>query len=153
MDLHAGGNCCVFQSVKRKCSPYRPLQKSWLQLWLIDTLQIYFPALSSLATDLNVSTEKINLTITSYMVFQGLAPTFFGDLADIIGRRPVYIILFIIYLGANIGLALQRNYAALLVLRMLQSTGSSGVIALASGVVADIAHSGERGKYMVGYVP
>lgn len=83
------------------------------------------------------------------MIFQGIAPTFFGELADTLGRRPVYILLFGIYLVANVGLAVQRSYPALLVLRMVQSTGSSGVIALASGVVADIAHAGERGVYMV----
>lgn len=50
--------------------------------------------------------------------------------------------------GANIGLALQNDYAALLLLRCLQSTGSSGTVALGTGVVADIASSGERGKFM-----
>jgi hypothetical protein len=30
--------------------------------------QIYFPALNTLADDLNVSTSLINLTVTSYMV-------------------------------------------------------------------------------------
>jgi multidrug resistance protein len=82
------------------------------------------------------------------MIFQGLAPTFVGDLADIAGRRPAYIITFIIYIGANIGLALQNSYAALFLLRCLQSTGSSGAIALGYGVVADISTSAERGKYM-----
>ena len=126
---------------------------------------IYFPALNALSRDLKVSNGLINLTLTSYMIFQGLAPTVFGDLADMTGRRPAYILGFIIYigmelyhptrrfmlinqLGANIGLALQNNYAALLVLRCLQSTGSSGTVALGSGVVADIASSGERGKFM-----
>jgi multidrug resistance protein len=82
------------------------------------------------------------------MILQAIAPMFFGDMADAIGRRPVYILDFIIYLGANIGLALQRDYPALLVLRMVQSLGSSAVIALGSGVVADISHAGERGMYM-----
>ncbi len=109
---------------------------------------IYFPALNSLAKDLKVSNELINLTLTSYMIFQGLAPTIFGDLADMTGRHPAYIIGFVIYIGANIGLALQNKYAALFILRCLQSTGSSGTVALGSGVVADIASSGERGKYM-----
>ena len=59
---------------------------------------IYFPALPALAKDLNVSNELINLTLTSYMIFQGLAPAFMGDLADVAGRRPVYIICFVIYL-------------------------------------------------------
>ena len=109
---------------------------------------IYFPALNPLAQDLHVSSSLINLSLTSYMIFQGLAPTIFGDLADMTGRRPVYVIGFTIYIGANIGLALQDNYAALLVLRCLQSSGSSGTIAIGNGVVADVASSGERGKYM-----
>ena len=55
---------------------------------------------------------------------------------------------FAIYLGANIGLALQNSYAALFTLRCLQSTGSSAAIALGYGVVADISTSSERGSYM-----
>jgi hypothetical protein len=105
---------------------------------------IYFPALNALSRDLHVSQELINLTLTSYMIFQGLAPTLVGDLADMAGRRPAFILCFIIYIGANIGIALQDSYAALLILRSLQSTGSSGTIALGAAVVADIATSAER---------
>ncbi|KAF2763176.1 MFS general substrate transporter [Pseudovirgaria hyperparasitica] len=109
---------------------------------------IYFPALNTLTEDYKVSAALINLTLTTYMIFQGLAPTIFGDLADSAGRRPAYVLGFIIYIGANIGLALQNSFAALLVLRCLQSTGSSGTIAMGSGVVADIATSAERGVWM-----
>ena len=70
--------------------------------------------------------------------------------SDGAGRRPAYIYCFIVYIAANIGLALQRNYAALLVLRCLQSAGSSGTVALCNGVVADIVTSAERGIY-IGY--
>ena len=70
--------------------------------------------------------------------------------SDSAGRRPAYIYCFIVYIAANIGLALQRNYAALLVLRCLQSAGSSGTVALCNGVVADLVTSAERGAY-VGY--
>lgn len=109
---------------------------------------IYFPALNALSKDLRVSNGLINLSLTTYMIFQGFAPTIFGDLADMTGRRPVYILGFIVYIGACVGLALQNNYAALLVLRCVQSAGSSGTIAIGSGVVGDIASSGERGKFM-----
>ena len=70
-----------------------------------------------------------------------------GDLADKAGRRPAYAACFAIYICANIGLALQDNYAALFVLRCLQSAGSSATIALASGVVGDISTAAERGSY------
>ena len=79
---------------------------------------------------------------------QGLAPTFIAGLSDGAGRRPAFAISFIIYLGANIGLALQSNYAALLVLRLLQSAGSSSTIALGNAVVADIATTAERGLFI-----
>ncbi|MCJ1448253.1 MAG: hypothetical protein MMC23_008768 [Stictis urceolatum] len=109
---------------------------------------IYFPALNDVASDLKVSSELINLTLTSYLIFQGIAPTVMGDLADMAGRRPVYILCFVIFIAADIGLALQKNYTALFVLRCLQSSGSSGTIALSYGSVADVSVTAERGTYM-----
>jgi multidrug resistance protein len=82
------------------------------------------------------------------MIFQGLSPTIFGDFGDMAGRRPAYILAFLIYICANIGLALQRNFVALLILRCVQSAGSSGTLALGFAVVADISSTAERGKYM-----
>ncbi|KAJ6006997.1 hypothetical protein N7522_005348 [Penicillium canescens] len=113
--------------------------------------QIYFPALNTLAEDLNVSASLINLTVTSYMIFQGIAPMFIGDFADRTGRRPAYIICFIIYIASNIGLALQDSYAALIVLRCLQSSGISSSVALSAATVADISTKQERGS-MMGFV-
>ncbi|KAK4445643.1 major facilitator superfamily domain-containing protein [Podospora aff. communis PSN243] len=112
------------------------------------TANIYFPALNPIATDLGVSIGLINLTLTTYMIFQSIAPPIFGDFGDMAGRRPAFIISFSIYVVANLGLALQRDYAALLVLRMLQSAGSSGTLALCFAVIADVSVSAERGKYM-----
>ncbi|KAK3323390.1 major facilitator superfamily domain-containing protein [Cercophora scortea] len=109
---------------------------------------IYFPVLNPLAAQLGVSVGLINLTLTTYMVFQALSPPVLGDFGDMAGRRPAFIICFVIYILANLGLALQSNYAALLVLRMLQSAGSSGTLALCFAVVADVSVSAERGKYM-----
>lgn len=50
-------------------------------------------------------------------------------------------------LGANLSLALQNSYSALVVLRCLQSSGSSGTAVLAQAVTSDIATRAERGKY------
>ncbi|XXG94772.1 galactokinase [Hypoxylon texense] len=114
------------------------------------TAQIYLPALTVLAKEFNVTVSQINLTVTTYMIFQGLTPMFVGSFADSTGRRPAYFICFIIYIAANVGCALAPSYPALLVLRMLQSAGSSTTVALCQAVVADVATSAERGNY-VGY--
>ncbi|PYI03954.1 MFS general substrate transporter [Aspergillus sclerotiicarbonarius CBS 121057] len=109
---------------------------------------IYFPALDTIAGALNVSTSKIDLTVTTYLIMQGVAPTLIAGFSDTAGRRPAYIICFTIYLAANLGLGLQNNYGALLVLRCLQSAGSSGTVALANGLVGDLVTSAERGTYI-----
>ncbi|EHK42404.1 hypothetical protein TRIATDRAFT_33216 [Trichoderma atroviride IMI 206040] len=111
---------------------------------------VYLPAVPQIGHDLNVSPSLINLTITTYMIFQGIAPSFIGTFSDTYGRRPAYVICGIIYLAANIGLALNNTYAGLLVLRCIQSCGSSATIALGSATVADLVTRAERGKF-IGY--
>ncbi|KAI8987470.1 major facilitator superfamily domain-containing protein [Mycotypha africana] len=81
------------------------------------------------------------------MIFQGLSPSFWGSLADVWGRRPVYLSTLLVYMGSCIGLALSPKYYVLLILRMLQAFGSSSVIAIGAGVVGDIATPAERGGY------
>ncbi|PWI68626.1 hypothetical protein PCL_01715 [Purpureocillium lilacinum] len=109
---------------------------------------VYLPAITPIAEAYHRSLGELNLTVTVYQIMQAVAPLFFGDLSDQIGRRPVYMLTFAIYIGANIGLALQNNYAALMVLRALQSTGSSATVAIGSAVVADLTTSAERGGYI-----
>lgn len=112
------------------------------------TAQIYLPALPTLAEDFNVTATTINLTVTTYMIFQGITPMFLGGFADTAGRRPAYVICFVIYIAANIGLALSKNFTSLLVLRMLQSAGSAATVALNQATMADITTSAERGNYV-----
>ncbi|KAK2041134.1 major facilitator superfamily transporter [Colletotrichum somersetense] len=109
---------------------------------------IYFPALPSIAADLDVSVELVNLTVTSYLIFQGLAPSFWGPVSDVKGRRVAYGCTFAVFLGACVGLAETRNYATLIALRCLQSAGSASTIAIGSGVIGDITTREERGGYM-----
>lgn len=87
---------------------------------------IYFPAIPFLAHDMDVSVQAINLTVTSYMITSGIFPTITGQFADKYGRRPSLIVAVSLYVISNIGLAEQRSYEALFVLRMIQSAAISG---------------------------
>lgn len=93
---------------------------------------IYYPAIPTLSKVLGVSLSKINLTVTTYMAVATIAPTLVGDAADILGRRPVYVLTLSIYFVANLAIALSHSYSALLGLRVLQALAISGsdVIAL-----------------------
>ena len=81
-------------------------------------------------------------------IAQSLAPSFWGPLGDNIGRRQVLIYTLLIFLAANIGLALSQNLVMLLVFRFLQAAGSASTIALGAGIIADIAPPSERGGFM-----
>ena len=116
-----------------KYSEFTKAQKRWI-IFLVAfagmfsplSSFIYYPAIHTIALDLRVTITLVNLTVTSYMIVSGITPAIVGDLADTVGRRPIYLATFLIYFAANIGLALQKSYPALLVLRMLQSAGGSG---------------------------
>jgi multidrug resistance protein len=84
----------------------------------------------------------------SCQIAQAIAPAIIGAMSDTSGRRLSFILCYVIYIVANVGLALQTDYIALLLLRMLQAVGCSAAIALAFAIVSDISTSAERGKYM-----
>ena len=88
---------------------------------------IYYPAISQIAHNLNTTVSQINLTVASYMAVSTVAPAFVGDAADVLGRRPLYLIVIAIYLAANVALANARSFAQLLGFRMLQSAGVAGI--------------------------
>jgi hypothetical protein len=47
---------------------------TWAGLFSPLTANIYFPALAELAADMGVSESRIDLTVTTYMIFQGISP-------------------------------------------------------------------------------
>lgn len=82
------------------------------------------------------------------MVFQGLAPSFWGPLADSYGRRPIFLSTLFVYLLANIALAQSKSFAMLMLFRGIQAIGSSSTIAIGAGVIGDVALGSERGGFM-----
>ncbi len=122
------------------CSAFTPAEKKSITFLaslsaIFSTISsfIYYPAITAISRSLHVSIGAINLTVTSYFVVAGIAPSIMGDMADQTGRRPVSLLAFTLYLSANLGLAAQKSYAALQFLRCLQSAGASGTVAITYG--------------------
>ncbi|KEY75030.1 hypothetical protein S7711_01367 [Stachybotrys chartarum IBT 7711] len=109
---------------------------------------MYMPALNQLAVDFHVTPAEINLTVTTYLIFQGLTPLLVSGFSDALGRRPGCIAGFVVFLSANISLALAHEYSHMLAIRCLQSAGSSTVMVLCQATVADIVTPAERGQYI-----
>lgn len=111
---------------------------SLIGIWSAISNSIYFPAIPTLEREFDVSSEAINLTMVAYLVLQGLAPTLVSNFADTYGRRPMVLIAFCVYIGANIGLAVCNTYWLLVFLRCVQAGGIAQVIAINSGIAGDV---------------
>ncbi|KKA30856.1 hypothetical protein TD95_000718 [Thielaviopsis punctulata] len=110
---------------------------------------IYLPAIPQMAVVFGQSIGRMNLTVTTYLVFQGCAPLFWGPLSDRYGRRPIFIACLVVLIASCIGLALCPTNAfwLLLLLRCMQSAGCASTIALGAGVIGDISIPAERGGF------
>ncbi|KAF9550043.1 MFS general substrate transporter [Agrocybe pediades] len=113
------------------------------------TATIYYPAIPLLTKAFHKSTELINLTVTTYVILQGVAPMIWGPMSDHIGRRPVYAMCLLILAVSCVGLALvpTSNYGLLLGLRCIQACGSAATVAIGAGVIGDISTRAERGGF------
>lgn len=111
---------------------------------------IYLPALSAVASSLRIPPASAALTVTAYMLAQGLSPPLLAPVADICGRRPALLGGLAVFAAADLGLAVGGGggFAALMALRAAQAAGSSVMIGVSAGVVADVVDKGERGGWM-----
>ncbi|KFY95981.1 hypothetical protein V498_02983 [Pseudogymnoascus sp. VKM F-4517 (FW-2822)] len=93
---------------------------------------IYLPLLPMLRGQFHASAQAINLTLTVYVIFQAISPVIFGPLSDKHGRRILFMLVLALFALGSMGLAVScavdasgSSYAALLVLRAVQSLGAS----------------------------
>ena len=106
--------------------------------------------LDTLARAFGESVSYVTLSLTVYLIFQACAPSFVAPLSDSFGRRPVIVACIAGYVAACIGLATvpTTTFGGFLGLRVMQAIFGSPLIAIGAGVVADIATTKERGKFM-----
>ncbi|KAG4421615.1 hypothetical protein IFR04_005234 [Cadophora malorum] len=110
---------------------------------------IYFPAIPTLVEVFHQSTELLNVTVTVYLVMQGVSPMAWGPISDQFGRRPTFLICLVILILSCVGLALTPTNAfwLLMLLRCVQAAGCASTIALGAGVIGDVFERAERGSY------
>lgn len=99
---------------------------------------VFFPAISSLTQDLNATAASVSGSISLFILFQGATPVLWSGLSELVGRRIPYIASLLLYCGATAGCASANSIGVFIVLRILQACGSSAVLALGAGTLADI---------------
>lgn len=118
--------------------------------WSAVSANIYYPIIYTIEQKFHVTEELANVSVVLYFVFQGIAPMFTASIADAIGRKPVVLACCVIYVVACVCLAVSNTYGLILFLRCVQAAGIAPVIAINSGVCADLATRATRGS-LIGF--
>ncbi|GFP52577.1 MFS transporter cpaT [Trichoderma asperellum] len=94
---------------------------------------------------------KVAYFFTTTSLLQGMGNIVWVPAANKWGRRPVYILSYIIYLAMAIWLIFEKSYTRFLVGRILMGFGSGAAETLAPISIADIFFLHERGRVMSAY--
>jgi DHA1 family bicyclomycin/chloramphenicol resistance-like MFS transporter len=101
------------------------------------TIDMYLPALPSIATDLHTTATAVQLTLTGTLVGLAVGQLFIGPLSDAVGRRVPLITGLAVHIVASLLCLLAPNIAVLGALRVLQGLGTAAATVVASAVIRD----------------
>ena len=120
----------------------RDLLKMALILGLMSTIgpfaiDMYLPALPTIAADLGVEAASVQFTLTAYFIAFAIAQLFYGPASDMFGRKlPIYFGLGL-FAAASIGCSVAPNIESLITLRFFQGLGAAGVMSIPRAIVRD----------------
>ncbi|KAI9311078.1 major facilitator superfamily domain-containing protein [Dichotomocladium elegans] len=107
---------------------------------------IYFPGIPILTVDLQTTSLLITLTAAAFSLLSGISPVFWAAASDYFEIRRFLILLSTVIFGlSSIGAAVINTIVGLVVLRCVQAIGTSCLMSVGAGVIADLYPIEERG--------
>ena len=119
-----------------------------MAVWLaaLDTV-IVTPALPTIAEDFNVSDSGFAWIAGCYLIPNASSMPFWGKISDIFGRKPILLVVNVIFMVGSLIAALSDSLGQLLAGRAIQGLGAGGLISLANIVISDLYSLRERPIY------
>ncbi|QPM90516.1 Bcr/CflA family efflux MFS transporter [Pseudooceanicola algae] len=112
------------------------------------TMDLYLPALPTMADIFSTSHAMINLTLGAYMVAFAIGMLFWGPLSERTGRKPILYITLAIYVAASLLCAIAFNVESLIAFRVLQGLAGGGITVIGTSIVKDLFDGRDREKVM-----
>ncbi|HEX2073990.1 MAG TPA: multidrug effflux MFS transporter [Geodermatophilus sp.] len=102
------------------------------------TIDMYLPALPTIAADLGTTSATVQLTLTGTLVGLALGQLVLGPLSDALGRRRPLLAGTALYVLASLLVLVAPSIGVLGALRVLQGVGSAAGAVIAMAVVRDL---------------
>ncbi|KAI0850093.1 MFS general substrate transporter [Daldinia vernicosa] len=128
------------------CPRSMPTARKWLavitvgmgSLCVTCTSSIYASTYSQMNPEFHVSSIVGTLGLSLFVLGIALGPLLMSPMSEFIGRRPIYIASWAMFLIWLIPSAVARNIATMLVARFIDGFAGSSFLSVAGGTVSDI---------------
>lgn len=114
-------------------------------------VDMYLPAMPTVAADLGASVAETQVTLTAFFLAFGACQLAYGPLSDRFGRKPPLYVGIAIFLVGTLGCILATSIGALVAARLVQGVGASAVMVIPRAIVRDL-HTGPEATRLMALV-
>ncbi|MEQ8480882.1 MAG: multidrug effflux MFS transporter [Hoeflea sp.] len=114
-------------------------------------IDMFLPALPTVAGDLGGTAAGAQLTITAYFIAYGLAQMVYGPLADMAGRKPPVIAGLALFAAGSLVCAFAPDMNWLIAGRVVQALGGAAVMVIPRAIIRDM-HTGREATRLMALV-
>ncbi|EFQ28962.1 major facilitator superfamily transporter [Colletotrichum graminicola] len=104
------------------------------------------PSFPELQEQYSLTLEMVNWTVAIPALGLAIGPLLWSSLADIIGRRPIFIAGTVVAFAATIGAAKAPSYGGYMAARLFQGLGVSPAATVGLAIINDMFFEHERGQ-------
>ena len=114
-------------------------------------IDMYLPALPSIASDLHASTAATQMTLMVFFLAFGICQIVYGPVSDMVGRKPPLYFGLALFTIGSIGCGLAPSIEWLIFFRVVQGIGASAVMVIPRAIIRDL-HTGVEATRLMSLV-
>src|SRR6185295_13525203 len=101
-------------------------------------IDMYLPALPTIAANLEASTAATQMTLMVFLVAFGVCQIVYGPMSDMVGRKPPLYFGLAVFTIGSIGCGLAASINWLIFCRLIQGIGASAVMVIPRAIIRDL---------------
>ncbi len=114
-------------------------------------IDMYIPALPTIAADLGASTAATQMTLMTFFMAFGICQIAYGPISDMVGRKPPLYFGAALFAVGSIGCGAAASIEWLIFFRFVQEIGASSMMVIPRAIIRDL-HTGVEATRLMSLV-